>query len=46
MKGGLHFCYLAAGKRFLADRVRLNLEFVNERRFRHGVVPLRYTVRG
>ena len=37
---------VGAGKRFFPDRVRLRLEFVNERRFRHGVVFLRYTVRG
>jgi dihydrofolate reductase len=35
-----------AGKRFFPDRVRLKLALVNERRFRHGVVFLRYTVRG
>jgi dihydrofolate reductase len=37
---------VGAGKRFFPDRVRLKLELVNERRFRHGVVFLRYTVRG
>jgi dihydrofolate reductase len=37
---------VGAGKRFFPDRVRLKLELVNERRFRHGVVVLRYTVRG
>jgi dihydrofolate reductase len=37
---------VGAGKRFFPDRVRLKLELVNERRFCHGVVVLRYTVRG
>jgi hypothetical protein len=37
---------VGAGKRFFPDRVRLKLESVNERRFRHGVVVLRYAVRG
>jgi dihydrofolate reductase len=37
---------VGAGKRFFPDRVRLKLELVNERRFRSGVVVLRYTVRG
>jgi dihydrofolate reductase len=37
---------VGAGKRFFPDRVRLKLELINERRFRHGVVVLRYTVRG
>jgi dihydrofolate reductase len=37
---------LGARKRFFPDRVGLKLELVNERRFRHGVVVLRYTVRG
>ena len=37
---------VGAGKRFFPDRVRLKLELVNERRFRHGVAVLRYTVRG
>jgi dihydrofolate reductase len=37
---------VGAGKRFFPDRVRLKLELVNECRFRHGVVVLRYTVRG
>src|SRR2546429_682543 len=34
------------GKRFFPDGVRLNLELVEERRFRKGVVVLRYAVRG
>jgi len=37
---------VGAGKRFFPDRVRLKLELVNDRRFRHAVVVLRYTVRG
>src|SRR5271157_863581 len=37
---------VGAGKRFFPDRVRLKLELVNEHRFRHGVVVLRYAVRG
>jgi hypothetical protein len=37
---------VVAGKRFFPDRVRLRLELVNERRSRHGVVVLRYTVCG
>jgi hypothetical protein len=36
---------VGAGKRFFPDRVRLNLELVEERRFRHGVVVPRYAVR-
>jgi dihydrofolate reductase len=37
---------VGAGKRFFPDRVRRKLELVNERWVRHGVVVLRYTVRG
>jgi dihydrofolate reductase len=37
---------VGAGKRFFPDRVRRKLELVNERRVRHGVVVLRYAVRG
>jgi dihydrofolate reductase len=37
---------LGARKRFFHDRVRLNLELFDERRFRNGVVSLRYAVRG
>ena len=37
---------LGAGKRFFPDRVRLKLELLDERRFRNGVVVLRYAVRG
>lgn len=33
---------VGGGKRFLPDRVRLNLELVDERRFRNGVVFLQY----
>jgi hypothetical protein len=36
---------VGAEKRFFPDRVRLNLELVEERRFRTGVVVLRYGVR-
>ena len=36
---------VGAGKRFFPDRVRLNLELVDEHRFRNGVVFLRYAVR-
>ena len=34
------------GKRFFPDRVRLKLELLDELRFRHDVVVLRYAVRG
>jgi dihydrofolate reductase len=37
---------VGAGKRFFPDRVWLQLELVDERRFRRGVVVLRYAVRG
>jgi len=36
---------VGGGKRFFPDRVRLKLESVDELRFRHGVVVLRYAVR-
>ena len=36
---------LGGGKRFFPDRVRLNLELIEERRFRRGVVVLRYSAR-
>ena len=36
---------VVAGKRFFPDRVRLTLELRDERRFRRGVVVLRYAVR-
>jgi dihydrofolate reductase len=34
------------GKRFFPDGVRLDLELVEEQRFRNGVLVLRYAVRG
>ena len=34
------------GKRFFPDDVRLGLELLEERRFRKGVIVLRYAVRG
>jgi dihydrofolate reductase len=37
---------VGSGKRFFPDGVRLNLELVEERRFRKGVIVLRYAVRG
>jgi dihydrofolate reductase len=37
---------LGAGKRFFPDRVRSKLELLDERRFRNGVVVLRYAVCG
>jgi len=37
---------VGAGKRFFPDRVPLKLELVDQRRFRRGVVVLRYTVCG
>jgi hypothetical protein len=37
---------VGAGKRFFPDGVRLKLEWVDEHRFRNGVVVLRYAVRG
>jgi dihydrofolate reductase len=37
---------VVSGKRFFPDGVRLNLELVEERRFRKGVIVLQYAVRG
>jgi dihydrofolate reductase len=37
---------VGGGKRFFPDGVRLDLELVEERWFREGVVVLRYVVRG
>jgi dihydrofolate reductase len=37
---------VGGGKRFFPDGVRLNLELVEERRFRKGVIVLRCAVRG
>ena len=37
---------VGSGKRFFPDGVRLNLELVEERRFRKGVIVLRYAVSG
>jgi dihydrofolate reductase len=37
---------VGAGMRFFPDGVRLKLELIDERRFRTGVVVLRYAVRG
>jgi dihydrofolate reductase len=37
---------VGGGKRFFPDGVRLDLELIEERRFRKGVVVLRYAVRG
>jgi hypothetical protein len=37
---------VGSGKRFFADGVRLDLELIEERRFRKGVLVLRYGVRG
>ncbi len=37
---------LGGGKRFFPDGVRLKLELLDQRRFRNGVVFLRYGVRG
>jgi dihydrofolate reductase len=36
---------VGGGKRFFPDSVRLDLELVDERRFRNGVLILRYAVR-
>src|SRR6266852_507126 len=36
---------VGSGKRFFPDGVRLNLELVEERRFRKGVIVLQYAVR-
>jgi dihydrofolate reductase len=36
---------VGGGKRFFPDGVRLDLELVDERRFRNGVLILRYTLR-
>lgn len=37
---------VGGGKRFFPDGVRLDLDLVWERRFRKGVIVLRYAVRG
>lgn len=37
---------VGAGKRFFPDGVRLNLELLDEQRFRNGAAFLRYAVRG
>jgi dihydrofolate reductase len=37
---------VGSGKRFFPDGARLNPEGVEERRFRKGVIVLRYAVRG
>ena len=37
---------LGGGKRLFPDGVRSDLELVEERAFRNGVVALRYAVRG
>jgi dihydrofolate reductase len=37
---------VGGGKRFFPEGVRLDLELVEERRFRTGVIVLRYAVRG
>jgi dihydrofolate reductase len=37
---------VGSGKRFFPDGVRLDLELAEERRFRKGVIVLRYAVRG
>jgi dihydrofolate reductase len=37
---------VGGGIRFFPDGVRLELELVEERRFRNGVLVLRYAVRG
>ena len=36
---------VGGGKRFFPDRVRLELELVDEQRFRNGWLILRYAVR-
>jgi dihydrofolate reductase len=36
---------VGGGKRFFPDRVRVNLDLEGERRFRNGVVVLRYAAR-
>ncbi len=37
---------VGGGKRFFPDGVRLDLKLVEERRFRNGVLVLRYAVSG
>ena len=37
---------VGGGKRFFPDGIRLDLQLLEERRFRNGVVVLRYAVRG
>jgi dihydrofolate reductase len=36
---------VGGGKRFFPDGLRLNLELIEERRLRNGVIVLRYDVR-
>jgi len=42
----VHPVIVGGGKPFFPDGVRLNLELIEARTFRQGVVALRYTVRG
>jgi dihydrofolate reductase len=37
---------VGGGKRFFPDGVQLDLELIEERRLRNGVIALRYAVRG
>jgi dihydrofolate reductase len=42
----VHPVVVGGGKRFFPDGVRLELELVEQRQFRNGVMVLRYAVRG
>jgi dihydrofolate reductase len=42
----VHPVVVGGGKRFFPEGVRLDLDLVEERRFRKGVIVLRYAVRG
>ena len=42
----VHPVVVGGGKRFFPDGVRLDLDLVEERRFRKGVIVLHYAVRG
>jgi len=42
----VHPVIVGGGKRFFPDGVRANLELIEERAFRNGVIAVRYAVRG
>ena len=42
----VHPVVVGGGKRFFPEGLRLDLDLLEERRFRKGVIVLRYAVRG